>query len=387
MLPLGYSSSDSDCALTGKRGVGMNQEHSRIPALDAVRGIAILMVIATHSLSATVAVTGSYNIPYSVFWIFANGQFGVQLFFVLSGWLMFSLYTGGKSFSRKLYWSRRWARIWPLWIVFVVATFLFLGNPNPEGNLWLSLAISIFFLGWLTPALVAVPTGGLTIQQEMGHYALFAIFRKRSAAFLALTVIVGYALAWLANYFLPQVPPDSFAAWVLSAWLRLGLYGTWPFFLLGGLGLVLYRKWSLSGFSNPFPDSVKTPLLIGIAIVLFGLSTYGQDIASYFVLGYVFFGVLLALALNGIPGIGSAVRSIGRYSYFMYFFHFWVLRWLEALYRRLELPGNDQTSEVWNIGTLLVIWIVTTFLSWIVGWVSWRILENPVMKITKKYVR
>ena len=57
----------------------------RIGSLDAVRGMAILAVIATHSLSATVAVTGSYSIPPPIFRAFDFGQFGVPLFFALSG--------------------------------------------------------------------------------------------------------------------------------------------------------------------------------------------------------------------------------------------------------------------------------------------------------------
>jgi len=70
----------------------------------------------------------------------------------------------------------------------------------------------------------------------------------------------------------------------------------------------------------------------------------------------------------------------------MYFFHFWVLRWIEDLYRELDLPGNDQTSVMWNVATLLVIWIVATFVSWAVGWVSWRILEKPILSAARKYV-
>ncbi len=367
-------------------GAQMEIHHSRIPALDAVRGIAILMVVATHSLSATVAVTGSYNIPAPLFKLFDYGQFGVQLFFVLSGWLMFSLYTGHGDFSQGSYWARRWARIWPLWIVFVVATFVFLSNPNPEGNIWLSLAISIFFLGWLTPNLAAVPTGGLTIQQEMGHYTLFALFRKKSAAFLAGTVIVGFLSAVLARYLQQHVDPGSVFGIAITGWLRLQLFNTWPFFLLGGLGLALFRMWSKQGLTGLFPNKVKTPLLVTSALVLVGFSTYSQDTPGYFVLGYVVFGVLLALALNAIPGVGEMLCSIGRYSYFMYFFHFWVLRWIEDFYRGLDLPGDDQTSVEWNTITLVVIWIVATLISWAVGWVSWRILEKPILNAARKYI-
>ena len=130
---------------------------------------------------------------------------------------------------------------------------------------------------------------------------------------------------------------------------------------------------------------VERPL-VAVALVLIGLSTYSQDTPGFFVLGYVIFGVFLSLALNAIPGVGEMLRSIGRYSYFMYFFHFWVLRWIEDLYRGLDLPGNDQTSLTWNIGTLLAIWIVATFVSWAVGWVSWRILEKPILNVARRYV-
>lgn len=344
------------------------------------------MVVATHSLSATVAVTGSYGIPAPLFRLFDYGQFGVQLFFVLSGWLMFSLYTGRDNFSQKVYWARRWARIWPLWTVFVVATFIFLGNPNPTGNMWASIAMSVLFLGWLTPNLVAVPTGGLTIQQEMGHYALFSVFRKRSPAFLALTVVIGYASAWLANYLLLQVEAGSITSNALQAWLRLNLFNSWPFFLLGGLGLGLYRKWNAGGFKGLFSDSPKTPVMVCLALALLGLSTYSQETPGYFVLGYVIFGVLLAIALNAIPISGHVVRSIGRYSYFMYFFHFWVLRWIENLYRQFDLPGNDQTSIPWNVATLMVIWILAALISWLVGSISWRLFEKPILNLARKYV-
>ena len=270
--------------------------------------------------------------------------------------------------------------------MFVVATFVFLSNPNPEGNVWLSLAISIFFLGWLTPNLASVPTGGLTIQQEMGHYTLFALFRKKSAAFLAGTVIVGYLSAVLAQFLQQRVDPDSIFGIAINGWLRLQLFNTWPFFLLGGLGLALFRMWSKQGLTDLFPNKVKTPVLVTIALVSVGLSTYSQDTPGFSVLGYVIFGVLLALALNAIPIVGEMLRSIGRYSYFMYFFHFWVLRWIEDLYRGMDLPGDDQTSVTWNIATLLVIWIVATFVSWSVGWVSWRILEKPIVNAARKYV-
>ncbi len=358
----------------------------RIGSLDAVRGMAILAVIATHSLSATVAVTGSYSIPPPIFRAFDFGQFGVPLFFALSGWLLFALYTGNDNFSQKVYWSRRIARIWPLWIIFVVLSFVAWGIPESGLPTVVSLLISIFFLGWWSSALVAIPLGGLTIQQEVGHYVLFSFLRKRSAAFLAGTVIIGYLSQYLAQAIAAAVSDDSLIEGIAQAWLRLSLFNSWPFFLLGGAGLVIYRRWKSEGVGSVLQASPGTAIVVGLAIMLGLLTTYAQETPGFFVLGYVLVMAALAIVLDSVPVVGPVLQSIGRYSYFMYFFHFFVLRWLEGIYARLALPTGD-TSVVWNLCVLAAMFTMSTAASWAVGWISWRILEAPIMRLTRSRVR
>lgn len=359
---------------------------SRVLALDAVRGVAILSVIATHSLTVTVAGTGSYAIPSAIFKVFDFGQFGVETFFVLSGWLIFSLYTGDRPFSQAVYWSRRWARIWPLWAIFLVASYLFYTVPESGLPLWLAVLLGLLFLGWLSPALVAVPLGGLTIQQEMGHYLLFSIFRRRSAAFLAGTVIVGYLSGWAADFLLGRVDADSTFASALEAWTRLSLYRSWPFFLLGAAGFATWRKWRSGGVTDLLPARSWTALVVVVALLLGMFSMYAQETPGYFVLGYVLLTAGIALAGNALPVLGPVLRSVGRYSYFMYFFHFWVLRWIEDFYRRQGWPAGDSTGLVYNSALLVTIWIVTAVVSWAVGWVSWHLLEKRVLAFAHRRV-
>ena len=358
----------------------------RVGALDAIRGMAIIAVVATHSLSATVASTESFRIPTEVFRVFDYGQFGVPLFFALSGWLLFALYTNTERFSARVYWSRRIARIWPLWAIFVVAFYLIWGIPVSGMPLWWGLLLNLVFLGWWSAALVSVPLGGLTIQQEMGHYLLFALFRKRGPAFLAGTVIIGYLSAWLARALMTSTSTDSLVNAVAEAWLRLSLFHSWPFFLLGGGAFVVYRTWRRDGIAPLLHTTPGTAILVSLAVTLGMLTTYAQETPAYFVLGYVISLAVLAIAIDAVPVAGRMMRSIGRYSYFMYFMHFIVLRWLESAYSRAGLPNSDTTSTTANVGILLCFFVLAMAISWALGWVSWRIIESPIMTLTRRSV-
>src|SRR6266446_5951817 len=74
-------------------------------ALDGVRGIAVLMVVLIHSRFLPI------------------GWVGVQIFFVLSGFLITGILLSQKAqpfsaFMARFYW-RRGLRIWPLYFLFL----------------------------------------------------------------------------------------------------------------------------------------------------------------------------------------------------------------------------------------------------------------------------
>jgi peptidoglycan/LPS O-acetylase OafA/YrhL len=95
----------------------------RLPQLDGIRGIAILVVIF-HNESA------KYPFLY-LDHIFANGWMGVDLFFVLSGFLITGILLDAKQSNGyfKNFYARRCLRIWPLYysslfLMFVIIPFL-----------------------------------------------------------------------------------------------------------------------------------------------------------------------------------------------------------------------------------------------------------------------
>jgi peptidoglycan/LPS O-acetylase OafA/YrhL len=99
----------------------------RIPGLDGLRGLAILLVLVAH---------GCYSLPaFTAPWIkfIGNGALGVNVFFVLSGFLIHQLSlreldrTGG--FNWRQFYLRRVLRIFPCFYVYIaVVTVLTLAG-------------------------------------------------------------------------------------------------------------------------------------------------------------------------------------------------------------------------------------------------------------------
>src|ERR1700732_285133 len=90
------------------------QSGMRNKRLDILRCIAILLVIARHT--------------YPRIWIGKAGWMGVDLFFVLSGFLisglLFAEYKKNRSINWKRFLIRRGLKLYPAFYVFLLATFL-----------------------------------------------------------------------------------------------------------------------------------------------------------------------------------------------------------------------------------------------------------------------
>jgi peptidoglycan/LPS O-acetylase OafA/YrhL len=94
-----------------------------IPVLDGVRGLAILMVLMVHFIGNA---TPMNKLEKAVFTVAAWGQYGVDLFFVLSGFLITGILYDSRhksGFFRNFY-MRRMLRISPLYYGVLVVILL-----------------------------------------------------------------------------------------------------------------------------------------------------------------------------------------------------------------------------------------------------------------------
>ena len=172
--------------------------------LDRLRAVAVVGVLVVHTSQFAFAnLMGSDSASLAIFTLLSSGRFGVEVFFLLSGFLLSYLYeTPSNQKTNKQFFLARFFRIWPLWIIFsVVWSLIFLlgdqdGSKfsNPD---WVvtGLILSSVFLLWLSPEHYDSFIGGAwSIQIEVLAYLVFALMRGLSVGKILTLAIC--ELAW-----------------------------------------------------------------------------------------------------------------------------------------------------------------------------------------------
>jgi peptidoglycan/LPS O-acetylase OafA/YrhL len=159
----------------------------KIPQLDGVRGVAILLVLV-HNLH------GFYTLPFS--YLTAYGWMGVDLFFVLSGFLITGVLLDSKSsgtYFRDFY-ARRCLRIWPLYYGVLLLMFGVLPLLTPQNateifhrsHPWWSYP---FFLQNFLVADPSAAVGPLGVSWSLAVEELFYVFWPFFVRFVPLRLL------------------------------------------------------------------------------------------------------------------------------------------------------------------------------------------------------
>jgi peptidoglycan/LPS O-acetylase OafA/YrhL len=179
-----------------------------IPSLNGLRAISILMVVFGH---LNLRSFGGINIPFP-FFIFFNSGLGVNIFFVISGFLITKLLmeeeNASSSINLKNFYGRRVLRILPayyflLLVYFILERFSVLHFTTSS---WLS---SIFYYKYIT--------GG---DWESGHFwslsveehfyliwpAIFLLFKKYRVGFAFLIILAVFFFRLNAYFHFLNVP-------------------------------------------------------------------------------------------------------------------------------------------------------------------------------------
>ena len=98
---------------------------ARIPELTGLRCVAVMMVVLTH---ASGTVEGGYSGVLYPLRFFSNGGLGVQIFFVLSGFLITNLlhaeWKAWGAIDLPQFYLRRTLRIWPAFYYYILVLVL-----------------------------------------------------------------------------------------------------------------------------------------------------------------------------------------------------------------------------------------------------------------------
>lgn len=367
---------------------------STIPALDGVRGLAILAVLA-HQLCIDDYHPGTavklLLLPLQAGWI------GVQLFFVLSGFLI----TGVLVDTRRAhnYWSsffmRRSLRILPLYYALLVVTFLVVPRvvALPEAILaenrqavWYWLYVSNW-MGLAHRESVASLGHCWSLAVEEQFYLLWPlavrVFADRGLARLCVGVAI-FALLLRIGIRLEGANPEL--AYSLTPARADAL-------TLGALAAIVVRHDDWLARITPHVGrlfAASLALLAVIAVLGKGLTRTNPitETAGDTALAIASALLILRLTVDTAKGKGRLVaalsspllRRFGKHSYAIYILHLPLHLLVE---RHLIAPRLSTMSQVTFVGVQLAYFVAGTFALLLLGIITYPIIEQPFLDLKR----
>ncbi len=357
-----------------------------IKGLDGLRGIAIILVMLFHFRLYDFGEMG-----ISVGWV------GVQLFFVLSGFLITRILLADRKYSlsaylKKFYW-RRSLRIFPLYYAYLLVltlAFVFVGFPPELGEKAPWLYTYTYNYTRLSPewthSIFFTHLWSLSVEEQFYLiWPLFIFFVRGRSLKVVLLVIIVLAPAFrgiLAAYLQQQTSLDPRAIGEAVYWFTLSHFDA---FATGG-AVAVFRlderikrpgaicgAWLvvviLVGLANliVLPHSVPLdPSSLGYPIASL---EHGQHIWSYSLLNGFFAALILWISTTSVKIFRTSfLVAIGKVSYGMYVFHWAIL-------------GAFNQSVGIRLSSSLLSFVVYFCGVYIFSWISYRFFEQYFLKL------
>jgi peptidoglycan/LPS O-acetylase OafA/YrhL len=336
----------------------------KIPQLDAVRGIAILVVMV-HNLNGFTSAPFSYLTTY--------GWMGVDLFFVLSGFLITGILLDTKpseAYFRNFY-ARRCLRIWPLYYSVLLVMFVIVPLVRPQE------AVQLFhksdpwwsYLFFFQNFLVASPTNGvgpLGVTWSLAVEELFYLAWPLFVRFLSVSRL--QVLAWAILLFSPVLR-------VFFNWHHWLIYSN-PFCRLDGMmaGALLALLVRKPGFA-PARLLKLAWMTLPVACALAIAADMHNARWMTFSLDVVGFAALIYVALFSTNMWVQAFftnRSLmftGTISYGLYFLH--------------KLPHDVVKAENVAATHPTIAFLGVMAGSYVLAIASWHLLEKPFLNLKR----
>lgn len=345
----------------------------RLPALDALRGWAIMAVFLVHTRLDAV-------LPPALGPLVTHGALGVGLFMVVSGFTVMYMWQNRANHhapdSPAAFLFRRWMRVAPLYLlglgVYQALAWATAGSWFPQATptaIWGNLTL---LNDWLPMAQNTGVPGGWSISAEVSFYLLFALvipLLKRPVhmvgVFLAGTLVHGLcqhgALALFPETFkaLPAGESDVF--------FRLWPPRQVPFFLMGAtLAFALPLK-----PLRPYAKGLAWGGLITLGLII----AHPQHVVDESLAYALCFGAL-CIGLFHAPNrllVNRVTTFLGRISYSLYIWHFLALALAKTL--RDSLPPFFPTALTWGLFLAVAIPLAIAMAT-----LSFTYIERPTQR-------
>lgn len=372
---------------------------AHIRALDGLRAIAIILVLLRHTFRpfsdawAEHFQVGSYNILT----FFINGWVGVDLFFVLSGFLITLTFVGYKDNlkSIKTYILKRVLRIVPAYYAVLIicsAVIFFAGTMENEELLW-SFAYHLLFLQDYLPSNINVVFWSLGVEEKFYMAALLLlpfIFRIHTryqttgvAAVVALLILLGIALRVWGYY--SAYSPDDYDTFFRVA--RSPFHACFAPLLIGVLTAVIYKNRDQSSRDLDIKKAQSIFYISGCAFIILLASHAMMDKITLY--DALFQPLLIAIIMGGLVfgavfGGGfkwleaKPLRHISVLSYSLYLVH--LPLWPLCKYLIDAIPALQSNPY----GYIIVFFLFYMLMSYIFAYALHLLVEKPFLKLKSK---
>ncbi len=347
------------------------------PALDGLRAIAIALVVLHH--------TAAFLVPSAQSWLFPGGFLGVDLFLVLSGFLITTLLLERHDRERRpiaTFYLRRVLRLVPALVALLLANLLYaVARGQGVGDALRSIVVVLAYVtNWAELA-------GVSISQTVTHLwslaieeqfylvwppLLFTVLRlrhsRRKLAGLALGIAV-LAAAWRFHLYESGDP-----------WLRIYLRtdARADALAIGALLALTPREWLWRRLAPRVRALMGPVALVVLVAAAAGLQPYdGVLYLGGFTLVAIAAAALIASALDDEAPLTRALACrpavlLGRLSYSLYLWHFGIF----------QIVGEHTTS--WSaVPRVALGWSVAL----IAAGASYRYVERPALALKRRLGR
>lgn len=357
----------------------------RILELDGLRGIAILLVISFHYINNQL-VNAIHPLAIKLAFITSFGWVGVDLFFLLSGFLIGTVLIANKNSKNyfSTFYIRRILRIVPNYYLFLLIFFAVSSISFFASSDFLSAENRIPFWSYFA----MVNNIYMAIQENLGNdslsvtwsiaieeqfYLVFSVliyFLRNSALpyvfiflIIAASVVRFQFIHWIPRYVLLPCRMDSLSLGMLVAYFNVHA--------------------DIQALANKYLRYIVLIMLIDVLICgVIYLLVEDLGVVKHTLFALFFAGCVVLAITQKTSWFAQVLRNkvlmwIGTVSYSLYLFHYFILGMAHQM-------GGNRTigiQSVCDIGITFLALSFSIFLSWLI----YMKLESPMVAVGKRF--